>query len=228
MNTNEAMRSASVANIDMKLEVVVIPVSDVDRAKEFYTKLGWRLDVTPPGVVQFTPPGSGASVTFGQGLTTAAPGSAEGGLTVSDIEAAHDELAGRGIDVSDIWHGRDAELAGDEAAKAAYRQAIAAEDFDDAVVWAGEGIDLIHAVEPAGVIVERTVSEAEAALARDQAHLANGQINLGRYVPLAKQGFTPEEQVATQRVMVAEEDCDAARRLLRGAGLGHELRADAC
>lgn len=67
---------------------------------------------------------------------------------------------------SNTWHGREAELAGDEAAKAAYKQAIAAEDFDDAVVWAGEGTDLIHAVEPAGVIVERTVSEAEAALAR--------------------------------------------------------------
>ena len=96
--------------IDMKLEIQVIPVSDVDRAKEFYQQLGWRLDddVAPLDglrIVQFTPPGSGASVTFGTGLTTAAPGAAEGGLVVSDIEAAHDELAGRGIEVSDIWHG---------------------------------------------------------------------------------------------------------------------------
>src|SRR5437763_14889986 len=95
---------------DMKLEVDVIPVSDVDRAKEFYERLGWRLDddVAPMDglrIVQFTPPGSGASITFGLGLTTAAPGSAEAGLTVSDIEAAHAELARRGIEVSDIWHG---------------------------------------------------------------------------------------------------------------------------
>jgi catechol 2,3-dioxygenase-like lactoylglutathione lyase family enzyme len=101
---------AAVGNVDMHLEIDVIPVSDVDRAKEFYQRLGWRLDddVAPlPGlrIVQFTPPGSGASVTFGLGLTKAAPGSAEGGLIVADIEAAHAELVGRGIDASDIWHG---------------------------------------------------------------------------------------------------------------------------
>jgi catechol 2,3-dioxygenase-like lactoylglutathione lyase family enzyme len=85
-------------------------VSDVDRSKEFYDHLSWRLDddVAPMDglrIVQFTPPGSGTSVTFGLGLTTAAPGSAGGGLIVSDIEAAHAELVGRGIEVSDIWHG---------------------------------------------------------------------------------------------------------------------------
>ena len=101
---------ASVERLDFKLEIQVIPVSDVDRAKEFYERLGWRLDddVAPMDglrIVQFTPPGSGTSITFGQGLTTAAPGSAEAGLTVSDIEAAYDELVRRGIDVSDIWHG---------------------------------------------------------------------------------------------------------------------------
>jgi catechol 2,3-dioxygenase-like lactoylglutathione lyase family enzyme len=103
-------RDASVGKVDMHLEVEIIPVSDVDRAKQFYQRLGWRLDgdVAPLDglrIVQFTPPGSAASVTFGQGLTTAAPGSAEGGLIVSDIEAAHDELTGRGIDASEIWHG---------------------------------------------------------------------------------------------------------------------------
>ena len=85
---------AAVGNVDMHLEIDVIPVSDVDRAKEFYQRLGWRLDddVAPLDglrIVQFTPPGSGASITFGLGLTTAAPGSAEGGLIVTDIEAAH-------------------------------------------------------------------------------------------------------------------------------------------
>jgi catechol 2,3-dioxygenase-like lactoylglutathione lyase family enzyme len=103
-------RGASVGKVDMRLEVDIIPVSDVDRAKQFYQRLGWRLDsdVAPLDglrIVQFTPPGSAASVTFGQGLTTAAPGSAEGGLVVSDIEAAHDEHTGRGIDASQIWHG---------------------------------------------------------------------------------------------------------------------------
>jgi catechol 2,3-dioxygenase-like lactoylglutathione lyase family enzyme len=94
----------------MKLEVQIIPVSDIDRAKGFYEQLGWRLDddVTPFDdlrVVQFTPPGSGCSVTFGKGVIAAAPGSAEGTLVVSDIEAAHDELTNFGIKVSDVWHG---------------------------------------------------------------------------------------------------------------------------
>ena len=105
-----ASGNACVVQVDMKLEIQVIPVSDVDRAKDFYVRLGWRLDddVEPMDglrIVQFTPPGSGTSITFGQGLTSAAPGSAEAGLVVSDIEAAHDELANRGIEVSDIWHG---------------------------------------------------------------------------------------------------------------------------
>ena len=98
------------AHVDFHLEIQVIPVSDVDRAKKFYEGLGWRLDddVAPmPGlrIVQFTPPGSGASITFGQGLTTAAPSSAVGGLIVSDIVAAHADLVARGIEASDIWHG---------------------------------------------------------------------------------------------------------------------------
>src|ERR1700743_3913653 len=92
-------------HVDMHLEVQIIPVSDVDRAKKFYPRLGWRLDddVAPLDglrIVQFTPPGSAASITFGRGLTTALPGSAEGGLTVSDIEIARDEVASRGIAAS--------------------------------------------------------------------------------------------------------------------------------
>jgi len=91
----------------MKLEVVTIPVSDVDRATEFYVRLGWRQDVTPPGsgVVQFTPPGSGCSVQFGTNRTSAAPGSAQNEfLIVSDIEAARDELVRRGVEVSEVFH----------------------------------------------------------------------------------------------------------------------------
>jgi catechol 2,3-dioxygenase-like lactoylglutathione lyase family enzyme len=103
-------RTPQLGTIDMKLENDIIPVSDVDRAKQFYQQLGWRLDddVAPMDglrIVQFTPPRSGTSITFGQGLITSAPGSAEGVLVVSDIEAAHKELVDRGIDVADIWHG---------------------------------------------------------------------------------------------------------------------------
>jgi len=96
--------------IDMKLDVQIIAVSDVDRSKAFYEQLGWRLDedVAPMDglrIVQFTPPGSGTSVDFGEGITTAAPGSAEATLVVTDIEAAREVLVDRGIDVSEIWHG---------------------------------------------------------------------------------------------------------------------------
>lgn len=96
--------------VDFNLEVTVIPVSDVDRSKEFYQRLGWGLDrdIAPLPVlriVQFTPPGSGTSVTFGTGLTTAAPGSATTELVVSDLEAARDELVGRDIEVSEFWYG---------------------------------------------------------------------------------------------------------------------------
>ncbi|MFD0786622.1 VOC family protein [Micromonospora azadirachtae] len=96
--------AANIENIDMKLEVAVIPVSDVDRAKEFYGRLGWRLDQTPPGVVQFTPHGSGCSVQFGSNLTPAAPGSVTNYLVVSDLEAARDALVGAGVDVGEIVH----------------------------------------------------------------------------------------------------------------------------
>lgn len=101
---------AVAAKVDMKLEIVVIPVSDVDRAKEFYERLGWRLDADFDNgkdfrVIQFTPPGSGCSVIFGKSVTAAAPGSAQGlYLIVSDIEAAREELLGRGIEISEVFH----------------------------------------------------------------------------------------------------------------------------
>lgn len=97
----------NVAAVDMKLEVIVIPVSDIDKATQFYSKIGWRQDITPPGsgVVQFTPHGSGCSVQFGKNLTSAAPGSAQRTyLIVSDIETARDALIETGIEVSEIFH----------------------------------------------------------------------------------------------------------------------------
>jgi len=111
--TKEAAMSTNDANTkqaDLKLEVVVIPVADVDRAKEFYGNLGWRLDADFPfdngfRVVQFTPPGSGCSIQFGTKITSAAPGTAQGlYLIVSDIQAARDELAARGVKMSDVFH----------------------------------------------------------------------------------------------------------------------------
>ena len=107
---NEAVSGVRAAQVDMKFEVVVIPVADVDRSKAFYTKLGWRLDAdfrfdNGFRVVQFTPPGSGCSVQFGAKMTTAAPGSAQGlYLIVSDVEAARKELVTRGIEVSEVFH----------------------------------------------------------------------------------------------------------------------------
>src|SRR5262245_51564906 len=104
MSANEA------GKVDLKLEVVVIPVADVNRAKGFYGNLGWRLDAdfafdNGIRVVQFTPPGSGCSVQFGTKITPAAPGSAQGlYLVVSDIEAARQELAARGVGVSEVFH----------------------------------------------------------------------------------------------------------------------------
>ena len=110
VRTNDATRDASVARVDMKLEVVVVPVSDVDRAKRFYQVLGWRLDADFAmgddfRVVQFTPPGSLCSIQFGTKITPASPGSAHGlYLIVSDIDAGRAELIDRGAKVSELFH----------------------------------------------------------------------------------------------------------------------------
>jgi catechol 2,3-dioxygenase-like lactoylglutathione lyase family enzyme len=114
----DATNKASVARIATKLEIVVIPVSDVDRAKEFYGRLGWRLDAdydngTDFRVVQFTPPGSGCSIIFGKNVTAAAPGSAHGlYMIVSDIEAARNELLGYGVAIGEVFHGADGVYSG--------------------------------------------------------------------------------------------------------------------
>ena len=128
---NDATGGASVARVDMKLEVVVIPVSGVNRAKEFYGRLGWRLDQTPPGVVQFTPHGSGCSVQFGTNLTSAAPGSAKGYLIVSDVEIARDELVAADIEVSEVFHaGTDRRVSGLDPERRSYRSFASFSDPD--------------------------------------------------------------------------------------------------
>jgi catechol 2,3-dioxygenase-like lactoylglutathione lyase family enzyme len=111
----------SVAPVDMKFEIIVIPVADVDRAKAFYAKLGWRLDADYENgkdfrVIQFTPPGSGCSVIFGRNVTTAAPGSAQGlYLIVSDIDAARKALLDRGVQISEVFHNDGVYAGTDEA-----------------------------------------------------------------------------------------------------------------
>ena len=108
--SNIPVETSGAGTFDMKLEIVVIPVTDVDRAKRFYSELGWRLDIDfNPGddyrVIQFTPPGSGCSVMFGKNITRAAPGSVQGlYLIVSDIEAARNDLVRRGVEISEPFH----------------------------------------------------------------------------------------------------------------------------
>ena len=110
IQSNPAVEALRGNTVDMKLEVVVIPVSDADRAKRFYAGLGWRLDIDYKAgnhfrVIQFTPPGSGCSIIFGNNVTAAAPGSVQGlHLIVADIEAARDDLIRRGIEMSELFH----------------------------------------------------------------------------------------------------------------------------
>jgi len=135
MKTSEASsadaRVAGIEKVDMKVEVVVIPVSDVDRAKQFYRRIGWRLDVTPPIVVQLTPHGSACSVEFGAKLTSATPGSGKGYVIVSDIEAAWNALLAAGIKVGEIFHlGPDGPVPGPDPEHRTYRSRALFSDPD--------------------------------------------------------------------------------------------------
>jgi catechol 2,3-dioxygenase-like lactoylglutathione lyase family enzyme len=133
---NDATSVARVGRVDMKFEIVVIPVSDVDRAKEFYGRLGWRLDADYDDgndfrVIQFTPPGSGCSVIFGKNVTAAAPGSAQGMyLIVSDIEAARKELLGRGVEISEVFHDAGGVYAGPDEPYLFGRRRVSGQDPD--------------------------------------------------------------------------------------------------
>ena len=127
-------KKTQVNAVDMKLEVIVIPVSDVDRAEQFYRRLGWRQDVTPPGsgVVQFTPHGSACSIQFGKTLTSATPGSAQRTyLIVSDIAAARDAIIAAGIDVGQIFHlGPNGPIGGPDPDHGTYRSLASFNDPD--------------------------------------------------------------------------------------------------
>jgi catechol 2,3-dioxygenase-like lactoylglutathione lyase family enzyme len=137
MNSQQSDSTSS--KIPMHLEVHVIPVSDVERSKRFYLQLGWRLDedVTPSKdvrIVQFTPPGSACSVTFGTGVTASPAGTAVGALIVADIKATHQEVTRREIAVSDMWHGApfppEARLPGPDPARTSYGSFFAFADPD--------------------------------------------------------------------------------------------------
>ena len=144
MSTTEVPKTgstsdASGATSDLKLEVVVIAVADVDRSKRFYEGLGWRLDADIVvgddfRIVQFTPPGSGCSVSFGKGVTPARPGSAAMELIVSDIAASRDELAARGVEVSEVFHGSPFDparrISGPEPSHASYQSYATFQDPD--------------------------------------------------------------------------------------------------
>jgi catechol 2,3-dioxygenase-like lactoylglutathione lyase family enzyme len=145
VRSETAIENPRARTVDLKLEVLVIPVSDVDRAKRFYGSLGWRLDADVARgdgfrVVQFTPPGSPCSIIFGKGVTSAVPGSAQGlHLIVSDIEAACAELLERGVGVSEVFHDvggvfhhadREGRLGGPDAARRSYASFASFSDPD--------------------------------------------------------------------------------------------------
>ena len=185
-NLTHEIRSsdASVAKVDMKLEVVIIPVSDVDRAKEFYKKLGWRLDVTPPGVVQFTPPGSGCSVQFGTTLTAAAPGSGKCYLIVSDIVTARDKLVGAGIEVGEFFHiGAEGRASGLDPERGTYRSRASFND-PDGNVWLLQEITarLPGRIDP-GATSFSSASDLAAALRRAEAAHGKHETRIGAADP---------------------------------------------
>jgi catechol 2,3-dioxygenase-like lactoylglutathione lyase family enzyme len=172
---------AAAGTVDMHLEIMIIPVSDVDRSKQFYQRLGWRLDADDaplPGlrIVQFTPPGSAASITFGLGLTAAAPGSAEGGLIVSDVVAAHDELVGRGIGASEIWHGppfpAEARQPGPDPERTSYGSFCSFTD-PDGNTWLVQEVTtrLPGRIDAAGTAFGSTADLASALLRAEAAHV---------------------------------------------------------
>ena len=151
MNTKQQNHDTK-TRVEMKLEVEIIPVSDVERSKRFYQRLGWRFDddVSPVDgvrIVQFTPPGSACSVTFGKGITAAAPGSAESALVVSDIEVAHKELVSTGITVQDVWHGPpfpiEARQPGPDPERTSYGSFCSFED-PDGNLWIVQEITARH------------------------------------------------------------------------------------
>jgi catechol 2,3-dioxygenase-like lactoylglutathione lyase family enzyme len=176
---SDASAIAGVGNVDKKLEVIVIPVSDVDRAKAFYERLGFRLDTDIARgdafrIVQVTPPGSGCSVAFGRGVTPAAPGSARGlELIVSDIVAARAELVARGVDASDVFHGspfsEGGRISGPDPERTSYRSYLSFEDPDGNGWLLQEVTVRLPGRVDTGVTAFATVTDLATALRRAEA-----------------------------------------------------------
>jgi len=176
--------ATAVATVDMKLEVLVIAVSDVERAKEFYSKLGWRLDQTPPGIVQFTPHGSWCSVQFGTKLTSAAPGSSKGFLIVSDIGAAREALVAAGIEVGEIFHlGPDGPVSGPDPEHRSYRSRAVFSDPDGNVWLLQEITSRLPGRVDAGPTSFSSASDLASALRRAEAAHGEHEKRIGAADP---------------------------------------------
>jgi predicted enzyme related to lactoylglutathione lyase len=170
----------------MKLEVVVIPVSDVERAKEFYQRLGWRVDVTPPGsgIVQLTPHGSSCSVQFGKNLTSAAPGSAKSYLIVSDIEDALNKLVAAGIEVSEIFHiGPGGRVSGPDPERRSYFSRASFSDLDGNVWLLQEVTTRLPGRIDSGVTSFGSASDLANALRRAAAAHGEHEKRIGKADP---------------------------------------------
>jgi len=176
--------ATAVATVDMKVEVLVIAVSDVERAKEFYSKLGWRLDQTPPGIVQFTPHGSWCSVQFGTKLTSAAPGSSKGFLIVSDIGAAREALVAAGIEVGEIFHlGPDGPVSGPDPEHRSYRSRAVFSDPDGNVWLLQEITSRLPGRVDAGPTSFSSASDLASALRRAEAAHGEHEKRIGQADP---------------------------------------------
>ena len=227
MSNERAAQVPSAATVDLKLEVVVIPVSDVDRAKRFYGSLGWRLDADFAfdngfRVVQFTPPGSGCSVQFGTNITSAAPGSAQGlYLIVSEIEAARDELAGRDAGISEVFHagtpgaqfqrdGTSGRLSGPAPDRTSYRTFASFSD-PDGNTW------LLQEIRTR--LPGRGLSNSDIATLTEM--LREAEEHHGKYEPTAPKhhwsGWYAAYIVARERGKIPEEAAKDAALHLQGA-----------
>jgi catechol 2,3-dioxygenase-like lactoylglutathione lyase family enzyme len=221
--SSEQIGSASAERIDMKFEVVVIPVADVDRSKKFYTKLGWRLDADFPfdngfRVVQFTPPGSGCSVQFGSKITSAAPGSAQGlYLIVSDVEAARKDLVARGVEVSDVFHAGtpgaqfqidgSGRISGPDPAHATYRSFATFHD-PDGNGWLfqeitsrlpGRGVSNLDVTTLTGLLREAEKHHGEYEPTAPKHHWSGWY---AAYIVARQQGKSPEEAAVDGKINI--------------------------
>jgi len=210
----EASPDSAVGGVDFHVEVVIIPVSDVDRSKQFYLRLGWRLDgdVAPMDglrIVQFTPPGSAVSVNFGQGIQAAAPGSAVCGLIVSDIEAARDELVGRGIEASEIWHGPpfpvEARQPGPDPQRTSYGSFLSFTDPDGNFWLVQEVTTRLPGRIDAASTAFASMADLAGALRRAEAAHAEHEKRAGRSHPFHRSGHNDDWPAWYAAYLVAEQ-----------------------